>query len=103
MSNVYYKQALENEMSVNNIMELLFISVVHEWYEFYGSYQQWKKFAYPITEFLWEIILHFFYQGFCGKKQQIRSSDLHFYNKILNTNAVALYWLVSCYKSQPWR
>lgn len=98
MNNGYYKQALENENSVNNIMEIPFTSVVHEWYEFYGSYHQWKKFAYPITEFLQEPILHFLSQGFCGKKYYIKSSDLHFFNKILNTYAVALYWLVSCYK-----
>lgn len=56
-----------------------------------------KKFAYPITEFLQEPILHFLSRGFWGKKYRIRSSDLHFFNKILNTYAVALYWLVSSY------
>lgn len=30
MNNGYYKQAPENENSVNNIMELPFTSVVHE-------------------------------------------------------------------------
>lgn len=98
MNNGYYKQALENENSVNNIMELPFTSVVHDWYEFYGSYHQRKKVAYSITEFFQETILHFLSQGFCGKKYGTRSSDLHFSNKILNTYAVALYWLVSCSK-----